>query len=259
MNDTYQPDMISDAGGYSKRDLLLHEEVMLIALKDRDGTIHNQAGSFRYALVGAILAELALGKRVVIKDDRREPLRLVDKTPFGDQAIDASLDAIVGSKHKFIVENWINTLVLIPGLKEKTAIGLCRRGILKEEEKKILFIFKRKAYPEINHDPEDLLLARLEDGIFNHRALLDTRTSMLITILNVTGLLAIPFGKKRLKPEQKRIERIASGSLLGGSRLADASARILQSAIQTGVNASLIAAVTASVNTTMTTIINTTS
>ena len=235
-------------------DLFLHEEVMLIALKDQEGTIHSKASSFRYALAGAILAELAIEGKVLVSEDRREPLRILDTKPVGDPAIDAALAKMAKSKHTYVAENWVGMIASIANLKEQTALSLCRRGILKEEEKKILFIFTSKTYPEVDHDPEDLLLARLEDAIFNTRSMVDARTAMLISILTASSMLSIPFDAKRMKAKtiKKRIEKISEGSMLGGATIADSTGRAIQAAIQQAIMISVTSAVTAATMTVIT-------
>ena len=52
-----------------KPDLFLHEELLLLALRDGKGTI---AGSFyQQAMAGGILSELLLGERIRIREGKK--------------------------------------------------------------------------------------------------------------------------------------------------------------------------------------------
>ena len=58
--------------------LCLHEELLLLALKDDEGTV---AGGtmYQYAIGGALIAELVMAERVtVVKDSKRRRLRVLD-------------------------------------------------------------------------------------------------------------------------------------------------------------------------------------
>ncbi len=55
-----------------KDELGLHEEILLLALQDRKGTVESKAGMYTYALGGALLAELTLGKHVTIGEDKKQ-------------------------------------------------------------------------------------------------------------------------------------------------------------------------------------------
>ena len=58
-----------------RKDLYLHEEIMLLALKDEKGTI--SSGTYQHAMGGAILAELLLRKHIAV-DESKKNKKLVD-------------------------------------------------------------------------------------------------------------------------------------------------------------------------------------
>jgi hypothetical protein len=103
----------------------------------------------------------------------------------------------------------------IKNLRHKVAQQLCARGILRADEDKILLIFNRKIYPEINSRPEKKIISRLRDAIFTNRHQLDPRTVVLISLANGAGLLEQNFERKQIKARKQRIEQIANGDLLG--------------------------------------------
>ena len=66
----------------AKTPLYLHEEIMLLALRDEEGTV--EFGSmYGYALGGAILAELLLAGRISVEEGKRKLVNLVSDEPIG--------------------------------------------------------------------------------------------------------------------------------------------------------------------------------
>jgi hypothetical protein len=102
-------------------------------------------------------------------------------------------------------------------LRHRVAMGLVKRGILRADEDTVLLIFKRKVYPELDARPERELVERLRRAIFTAAKDLDPPTAILISLAFNTGLLKVPFSKKKLKARQERIERIIKGELIGDS------------------------------------------
>jgi len=92
---------------------------------------------------------------------------------------------------------------------------LCRRGILRAAEDKVLLIFTRKIYPEVNPEPERKLIERLRQAIFTESRDVDPRTVVLVSLANNTGLLKAVFDNKKLKGRKARIEEIINGEITG--------------------------------------------
>jgi golgi phosphoprotein 3 len=186
--------------------LHLHECIMLLVLRDREGTI--ASGSYQYAVGGAVLAELMLQKRIDVQIDRKKQFaRLLSDKPCGDPLL--------------------------------VAEQLVRRGILRRSKDKVLGIFNRTIYPELDPRPERELIARLEAAVFGDAQDIDTRTAVLISLANGAGLLRLVFDKKRLKGRRARIRQISNGELVG-----KATAEAIQ-AMQTAVMVACIVPVMA--------------
>ena len=74
--------------------LYLHEEIMLLALRDEAGTVVSGA-MHQYALGGAILAELLLHGRISVEENSQKKLvNLISDQPIGEPVIDECLDKI---------------------------------------------------------------------------------------------------------------------------------------------------------------------
>lgn len=196
--------------------LFLHEEILLLALRDREGTIASSGSMYQYAVGGAVLAELLLQGRVEIEHVRKKKfLKLIDPTPFGDDLIDQCLTKVANAKRRAVLQTWVSRFAGVKDLKHIVARGLCRRGILMVQEQDILLFFKRNVYPEVNPEPESEIIARLEEAIFTDNPDIDARTVVLLSLAKSADLLKVVFDKKRLKARKTRIEQISNGDISG--------------------------------------------
>jgi len=197
-------------------ELHLYEEILLLALRDEEGTVAWGAMD-HFAVGGAILAELLLEKRVCIEEPRRNRklVTLSSPAPTGDDLLDESLERIVGAKRRNRPQTWVSQFANIKQLRHRVAAQLCRRGILKVEEEKILLLFTRRVYPEFNPEPERRLIERLRHAIFTDAERVDPRTIVLMSLASSTGILPVIFDKKDLKARKKRIEQIVNGEVAG--------------------------------------------
>ncbi len=220
----------------------LYEEVMLLALRDEEGTTASGAWQ-QQAVAGAILAELLLEGRLRVEGSgKKKYIELTSTAPTGDTLSDAALDRISGAKRRATAQTWVARIAGTKNLTHGAVEGLCQAGILRADVDKVLFFFKRKIYPEINPEPERRLLERLREAVFEDASNVDARTVVLVSLANGTGLLAANFDRKELEARKKRIERVANGEVMG------AAAKEAVDAAQAAVMvAAMIPAITAAV------------
>jgi hypothetical protein len=196
-------------------DLFLHEEIMLLALRDEKGTIASGT-TYNYGLGGAILAELLLGERIRVVTPKKTPLvEPVGFDRFGDPVIDECLEKIRNTKKRASLQTWVSRFVGVKKLHHRIAERLAERGILRVDTGKVLGIFSRKIYPEVDGGPEDRIISRLRRVIFQGASDVDPRTVTLVSLAHHTGLLKVVFDKKELKAEKDRLEKIMNGDLSG--------------------------------------------
>ena len=188
-----------------RTDLHLHEQLMLLALRDEKGTLESKALMYGYALGGAILAELSLRGRTR-------------------------------------AATWVARFAQMKRLRHRVAEDLCRRGILRDSEDKVLLFFTRKSYPTIDPGPERRFVDQLRTVVFSDSAFRDPETAVVAALANATGLLAIHFDKKDLKRRKQHLKRIAEGSVAGTA---------VEQAVRAAEQAVIAAVVTASVATTV--------
>ena len=213
--------------------LCLHEEVMLIALRDREGTLAAPS-TFPYALGGAIVAELLLAERIAL-DERRRPARsgftqwlkgactenhlvnVMSDGPMANDLLNECLQRMTRSGRRESLKRWVQRFAGLSDLHHRVATGLCDRGILWADENTVMAIFKRKVYPELDPQPEQQLINRLRAAIFTDAREVSPRTSILLALADSADLLRIPFEKHALKQRRDRIAEITSGQLLGNA------------------------------------------
>jgi Golgi phosphoprotein 3 len=213
----------------TQTNLFLHEEIMLLALRDEEGTIASGT-MYQYAIGAAVLAELLLNKRIAVGESRRKKLvNLISSQPIGEPLIDQYLEKICNAKRRASLQTWVSRFAGVKNLKHRVAQQLCDRGILRATEDTIFLLFSRKIYPELNPVPERRLIERLRQAIFTDSGDVDPRTVVLVSLANSTGLLKVVFDKKELKGRKARIKEIIDGEITG--KAAKEAIQAMQAAI----------------------------
>jgi len=192
----------------------LHHELLLLALKDEAGTAVSGT-MYHQGLAAGLLAELLLRERIAVREERRKKfVELRNGAPLGEPALDGALERIAAAKRRATLQTWIMRLAT-QKLKHAVAVELCRRGVLRADEDKVLLIFTRKIYPELDPRPEHEIVERLRRAIGSEATDLDPRTVILVSIAQAAGLLKRVFPKRELKERKQRIERIVNGEAMG--------------------------------------------
>jgi len=197
--------------------LRLYEKAMLLILKDREGTIAVNAAN--HVLAGALLSELLLEERIVAEGDEHL-LVPRDPRPVGEPLLDECLELIRTQAEPLPAKRWVPKLGALPGLHHRVARGLCQRGILREDEGKVLLFFTRRVYPEVDPAPEQALIEELESAIFTDTDEFSPHTAALVSLGSGSGLLHPSFGRQALAARRQRIEAIAAGDLAGAASAA---------------------------------------
>jgi hypothetical protein len=196
-----------------ERDLRLHQEVVLLALKDQKGT--PVASTYTFALAGAILTELFLEERVGLEERKRgKPLvTLQSGTQIGDPVLDDALRQVREAKRRANAVTWVQRWAK-PRLLHETARRLAQQGVLRVEEKRVLLLFNRTVYPEMDPGPERRLIERMRTAIFGDDEV-DASTAAIVTLAHAAALLNPIFGRKELKGRKKRIAALSEGDAVG--------------------------------------------
>ncbi len=224
----------------ARNKLFLHHEVTLLALKDAKGTV--ESGAYLQTAIGAaLLSELLLSGRVEIETEKKKKsfARVVGDKSLGDELLDECLHRIQTSKKRQKLQTWVSRFANTKNLKHRVATDLCRRGVLRSSEDKVLLIFKRRIYPEVDPKPEREIITRLKKAIFGAGPV-DPRTVALVAIAQAANLLKNAFEKRRLKERKERIEKITRGEASGRAAKEVIEAAQVAAAISVVIAASVV-------------------
>lgn len=192
--------------------LYLHQELLLLALRDDRGTAEWGAWTTQ-AIGGGILADLLLERRITT-EGKRSLVTLVDATPTGEPLLDASLERIASAKRRAAAQRWVGRFATTSCF-HRAAERLSELGVLRVASESVLLIFSRRVYPEVDGRPEREVVDRLRDAIFGESLEVEARTAALVSLAAAADLLRVHFPKKHLRARRARIEALKSGDAIG--------------------------------------------
>ncbi|MBK7404815.1 MAG: GPP34 family phosphoprotein [Phycisphaerales bacterium] len=191
--------------------LHVYQELLLLALRDERGTPLGSWGA--QALAGGVIADLALAGRISL-EGKRAIVHLENAEPMEDPVLDAAMLRLAEAKRRAAASTWVQRFAT--GKTFHMAAGrLCELGVLRADTEKVLLIFDRRVYPEINPEPEREVVERMREAIFTEREDIDAPTVLLVSIASATELLGAHFPKKELRARKKRIEGLKAGDAVG--------------------------------------------
>jgi Golgi phosphoprotein 3 len=195
--------------------LTLADEIVVLMLDDSVGEIRPDCVSVSgVAIAGGILMELALLGRI---DTDLKSLFIVDASSTGDELLDAILQEIAAEPEKQSSAWWIDKLSTRHGdLVERVLGRLVTSGILREEERRFLWVFSRRAYPQVSGREEREAKARLMSVLFNDEVP-DPRDTLLLGLARSTDVLSVILSSEELDKAADRIEEVASLEEIGRS------------------------------------------
>jgi len=192
--------------------LHIYEALLLLALKDQEGTVAADGVGFAFSLGGSLLAELMLLGKVEIEEVKKKKfVNLKDSTSLGDPLLDECLEKVRTAKKRAQVNVWVSRFAHLKKLRQRAAEQLCHRGILRADEESVLLIFKRKIYPELDPGPERKVIEALRKAIFSDEEELSPLTSVLVALADKAGVLKNVFDKKELRSRKARLKEIGEG------------------------------------------------
>ena len=184
-------------------DLHLHEQILLLALHDDNGTLH--PSMFGFALAGGLAAELLTRGALGVRQNGRDEVVFVAKPILlRDRLLDESLELVATSNRPMNLAGWIGQFAAIKRLKDRVAEGLCERGIVKRAENRVMWVFPRVVYPTADPAPERRLVQQIERTI-TADAEPDPRLATLIALAHVTGILRYVVSEHILQTRRSRV------------------------------------------------------
>jgi hypothetical protein len=220
-------------------DLALHEQVLLLVLTDRTGSLLDDT-HFRFALAGAILSELLLNGYIEL--DSGEAGRLVTVTRrkrTGDPVLDDALREILRASRRTDPARWIERFSEHEELYLRVARQLCRKDVVKEHEGRVRLIFLRTVYVDLEPEVADEVTGRIRRAVFEDGPV-DARTALVASLASAGHILRAVFGDDAVEEREERIR-----NLMDHAEMSDeirASAREAEAAVVTATDAAVLAA-----------------
>ena len=187
--------------------MILAEQLLLLFLDDEKG--HERASwGGDPGLAGALLLDLtpAGGDRGSGRQAgrRRRPASTIPSSPPPTRRSPPT------SKRRD-AKGWVDRLPSeLKPLKERIAGGLVERGVLSEERRKVLGLFRTTRFPEADPEPERELRERLRAVLLSERQP-TPEDAMLIGLLRPYDLPEQLVPKERRKDAKRRAEEVAEG------------------------------------------------
>jgi golgi phosphoprotein 3 len=193
--------------------LTFAEEILLLALDDQKGTIKPlPAQAMKFALAGALLMELALADRI---DTDLRTLKVVDAKPTDDALLDEVLNLLQTAKTDQSTQHWLNELAWqCQNMQEQVLQQLVDKGVLKIEDRKILWVFAMRRYPLMDDREVKEVRTRLRDLILGND-IPDPREGVLVGLVNACGLFDDIFTEDELARVRPRIAQLVKLDLIG--------------------------------------------
>lgn len=194
--------------------LRLYEEILLLAL-DEDKGIANLGGWHTNAMGGAAFAELVLMGRLQVGDDKHHYVTLKDPSPTGDPILDECLFRVRDDAKRRGAQHWASSFAGLKELQKRAARQLVDKGILVEDQDKVLGLFKRTIFPERDGGPELALRDRLHEAVFTDTADVTPETLIIVALTDASHMLDKLFDKKELKARKERVKELTQGQIAG--------------------------------------------
>jgi golgi phosphoprotein 3 len=193
--------------------LTFPEEIVLLALDDKTGKFVDLPPlAMDQALAGAALLELAFQNRI---DTDLTHLSLVSAKPTGEEMLDPLLENIVTAKDKKDAKYWVG---VFSGdgekIREKVLCRLVQRGVLKQEEKKILWVIPGRRYPMVNDQEEREVRKRIRSVVVDGEVP-GPRDVVLVSLASACQLLRSVFTDADLLKYSARIAEVSKMDLIG--------------------------------------------
>ena len=195
--------------------LTLADEIVVLMLDDETGAIRPLCAGFaNVAIAGGILMELALLARI---DTDLKSLYVIDPKPVGDEILDSALQEIAAEPRRDGSKSWIRHFAFHKGdLTSHVLERLVRAGILRAEDRRLLWMFSRRAYPQNTGREEREAKGRLLAVVFDD-AIPSPRDTLLLSLADSSGVLDAILSADELRKASKRIEQVVAFEEIGRS------------------------------------------
>ena len=205
--------------------LTLVEEVELLSLDDKTGAhLPLLPEALGYGLAGAILADLEMAGRLA---SGGKVVEVKNSTPTGNSLLDPWLARIVAEPETHPIAYWLSVFLdEKPAIESAALEQLVSRGILKRQDKKILWVIGLRRYPTLRNEERVEVRTRLARLIQSDEPP-PHFDATLISLLSGCSLLSAVFSEGQIGGRSARIEAIADSDPVG-REVAEASRQLIK-------------------------------
>jgi len=193
--------------------LNIPEEIALLALGE-DGEVHPKIKSPKFDIViaSAILMDLAIHHRI---DTDRVNIIPDKLEPLNDPILDVAIEEIKEQNKPLPIKDWIADLSLMGQFfRDEIIKSLVSKGVLKIENKQVLWVFSKRVYPLVEDKEVKEVRARIRDLVFSDN-IPEPKDIVILSIVKHSDLLDILFTDKELDDYKQRINQIAKMDMIG--------------------------------------------
>jgi hypothetical protein len=193
--------------------LTLAEEILLLALDEKTGTIVDLPNYQTNAmLVAAVLMDLALQNRI---DTDVQNLQVISQEPTRNPILDKILSLLPVPGQTQSIRYLLDRLSEQgEDIRELALRQLIEKRILKQENRRLLWVFKTRRYPMIDNREIKEVEGRLHDLVTGDD-LPDPRDVVLISLVNICGLFDQILSPREWRRSQARIAQLSKMDLIG--------------------------------------------
>jgi hypothetical protein len=193
------------------------EEIVLLLHDDASGDFVQLPESvFGVVMAGAALMDLAIHNRI---DTDLERLTVVDRTPLGDDILDDVLAMMIAAERKAESQFDISAALYQAATdaeiyRTKALRRLIKRGILREENGRHLWVFRQRRYPVIDDTEQQEVRARLRHVLLSDE-IPDPRDIVLICLVDACLLLRFVLSAEEIEATADRVAQLRKMDLIG--------------------------------------------
>lgn len=190
------------------------EALLLLAYEDLEGKSQVDSTTLQYAVAGAILVDLAAAERIDVVDEK---VVVRDPSPTGTPYLDDALRRIAGERKQRKPHWWVDKLS--GKSRQQVLDALVSRGVLRRDERRVLWVFPADRYPGIVTAPEDDVRTRLRSVVLDG-APADEPTAALVAVTRAAGMTKQLFpglDRPARKAAEARMKEIAEGDWAGAA------------------------------------------
>jgi hypothetical protein len=197
------------------KELTLADEIVVLMLRDDTGDLRPDCAKVApVAIAGGLLMELSVVGRI---DTDLKSLFVVDSRPTGDDLLDGALQEIAAEPERRPSAWWIERLAGPgPDLLNKVLQRLVRAGVLLMDNRRYLWVFSRRAYPQNTGREEREAKSRLV-SVISGNDLPEPRDTLLLGLAQASGVLHAILSPEEMRRSANRIAEVVALEEIGRS------------------------------------------